>query len=76
MEMYCKDTFEFWRKYFTELLAETANAAAQGGSLEEVKGKVIPTLLSKYGAQFPLAFSKTVVANVETAYRIITTQTK
>jgi cyclase len=71
-----KDTIELWRKYFTELLAETANAAGQGGTLEEVKSQIIPTLLSKYGAQFPPAFSKTVAANVETAYRIITTQTK
>jgi cyclase len=71
-----KDTFALWRKYFTDLLAETANAAAQGASLEEVKSRVMPTLLDKYRAQFPPDFSKTVVLNLETAYRVVTTQTK
>jgi cyclase len=71
-----KDTFDLWRKYFTDLLAETAKAAAQSASLEDVKSRVMPTLLDKYGSQFPPDFSTTVVANVETAYRVITTQTK
>ena len=71
-----KDTLILWRQYFTELLAETASAAAQGASLEETKSRIIPTLLDKYGSQFPRDFSKTVIANVETAYRVTTTQTK
>jgi len=71
-----KDAFDLWRKYFADLLAETANAAAQGASLEETKSRLIPTLLQRYGTQFPPDFSKTLIANVETAYRVITTQTK
>lgn len=71
-----KDTLILWKTYFAELLSETGKAAAQGGSLEEVKSRVIPTLLDKYAKQFPLDFSKTVVVNVETAYRVMTTQIK
>jgi len=71
-----KDTLVLWKTYFAELLSETGKAAAQGGSLEEVKSRVIPTLLDKYAKQFPSDFSKTVVVNVETAYRVMTTQTK
>lgn len=71
-----KETFDLWRKYFTDLLDETAKAAAHGVNLEETKTQVIPTLLQRYGTQFPPDFSKTVIANVETAYRVMTTQTK
>src|SRR5579863_2768411 len=71
-----KDTFDLWRKYFADLLEGTGNAASQGASLEEVKSQLIPNLLQKYGTQFPPDFSKTVIANVETAYRVMTTQTK
>lgn len=71
-----KDRFDLWRKYFADLLAETTDAAVRGASLEDVKTQVMPALLTKYGAQFPPDFSKTIVGNVETAYRVITTQTK
>jgi cyclase len=71
-----KERFVLWRKYFTDLLTETASAAAQGVSLEAVKGRVMPILLAKYGSQFPPDFTLTIVDNVETAYRVITTQTK
>lgn len=71
-----KETFDLWRKYFADLLDETAKAAAHGVNLEETKTQVIPTLLQRYGTQFPPDFSKTVIANVETAYRVMTTQTK
>ena len=71
-----KDRFDLWRNYFADLLAETANAAARGASLEDVRTLVMPALLTKYRAQFPPDFTKTIVANVETAYRVVTTQTK
>jgi cyclase len=71
-----KDRFDLWRKYFADLLAETAAAAATGASLEDVNNRVVPILLKKYSTQFPPAFSKAVVGNVETAYRVMTTQTK
>jgi glyoxylase-like metal-dependent hydrolase (beta-lactamase superfamily II) len=71
-----KDTLVLWRNYFTDLLSETATAAAQGASLEETKGRIMPALQEKYGTHFPRDFSRTIVANVETAYREITTQTK
>jgi glyoxylase-like metal-dependent hydrolase (beta-lactamase superfamily II) len=71
-----KDRFVLWRTYFTDLLTETAGAAAQGANLDDVKSRVIPILLTRYGAQFPPDFAKTIVVNVETAYRLMTTQTK
>jgi glyoxylase-like metal-dependent hydrolase (beta-lactamase superfamily II) len=71
-----KETITLWRTYFTDLLEETAKAAARGASLEETKSQIIPTLLDKYGSQFSRDFSKTVIANVETAYRLTTTQIK
>ena len=71
-----KDTFDLWRKYFADLLDEASKAVGQGASLEETKTKLIPTLVQRYGTQFPPDFSKTVVANVETAYRVMTTQIK
>jgi glyoxylase-like metal-dependent hydrolase (beta-lactamase superfamily II) len=71
-----KDRFDLWRAYFTDLLTETAGAAAQGASLDDVKNRVMPALLAKYGPQFSPDFAKTVVVNVETAYRVMTTQTK
>lgn len=71
-----KDGLVLWRTYFNDLLTETAAAATQSSSLEDVKSRVLPTLLTKYGAQFSPDFAKTIVANVETAYRVITTQTK
>jgi len=71
-----KETFDLWRKYFADLLDETSKAAGRGSTLEETKTQVIPTLLQSYGTQFPPDFSKTIIANVETAYRVMTTQTK
>lgn len=71
-----KDTFDLWRKYFADLLDEASRAVGQGASLEETKTKLIPTLVQRYGTQFPPDFSKTVVGNVETAYRVMTAQIK
>jgi hypothetical protein len=65
-----KDRCVLWRTYFDDLLAETSKAAAQSTSLEDVKSKVVPILLDKYGSQFSPDFAKTVVANVETSYRV------
>jgi len=71
-----KETFDLWRKYFADLLDETSKAVGKGASLDETKTQIIPVLLQKYGTQFPPDFPRTVIANVETAYRVLTTQTK
>jgi cyclase len=71
-----KGAFDLWREYFTELLADTATAVSKGADLEGVKGQIIPPLVAKFGSRFPPDFSRTVVGNVEAAYRAVTSQTK
>jgi cyclase len=71
-----KDMVVLWRNYFSDLLASISTAAAQGASLEEIQRSVTPALLAKYATKFPADFKTTIAGNVETAYRVITTQTK
>lgn len=69
-----KDAAFLWSEYLTDLLAETSHAVAQGASLDEAKKEIIPSLLSKYASRFPTDFTKAVVGNVESAYRVVNLQ--
>jgi glyoxylase-like metal-dependent hydrolase (beta-lactamase superfamily II) len=72
--MHGKETFELWKRYFTDLLGVTADAVAMGKSLAETQNELRPILIEKYGAKFgeiPNPFAQTVDANIERAFRTI-----
>jgi cyclase len=71
-----KGTIELWRQYFTDVLAETGQAFAEGATLDDARKRVAPILLAKYGGKFPAAFSQSVINNVEKAYRVVSGQTQ
>ncbi len=65
-----KEKFEIWKQYFTDLMSETAEAYAQGATLEEAQKQVSATLVTKYGAKFGPTFSDDVVGNITKAYQV------
>ncbi len=71
-----KGTFELWKRYFSDLMAETADAYAQGATLDEARQRVAPTLQAKYAGKFPPTFPGDVIPNIEKAYRVISGLTK
>jgi len=71
-----KGTFELWKEYFRDLMAETADAYAQGATLAETRETVAPKLAQKYSGKFPSTFPKDVIPNIEKAYRVVSGQTE
>jgi glyoxylase-like metal-dependent hydrolase (beta-lactamase superfamily II) len=68
-------TFELWKQYFTDLMAETADAVASGATLDQARQRLIPALEAKYADRFPAGmFAETVTSNVEKAYRVVSGQ--
>jgi cyclase len=69
-----KQTFELWKRYLTDLFADTADAVAKGETLSQAQDTLRPILLGKYGKEFgdiPTPFSQTVNVNVERAFRVV-----
>jgi glyoxylase-like metal-dependent hydrolase (beta-lactamase superfamily II) len=71
-----KATFELWKQYFNELIAEAARSYGTGESLDAARKRIAPLLLAEYGGKFPARFSDTVVSDVEKAYRFISGATE
>jgi hypothetical protein len=51
-----KQTFELWKQYLRDLLDQTADAYADGTTLEQAKKRVSDYLVSKYAAKFDPKF--------------------
>lgn len=66
-----KAMFELWKEYFRDLLAETADAYAQGATLAEARKSVATRLAAKYTGKFPPTFPQDVIGNIEKAYRVV-----
>jgi glyoxylase-like metal-dependent hydrolase (beta-lactamase superfamily II) len=66
-----KERTELWKQYFRDLMAETAEAYAQGASREEIRKRVAPVLIEKYGTRISATFSKDVLGNIDKAYRVV-----
>ncbi len=71
-----KGMFELWKQYFTDLMAETAEAYAQGATLEEARKKVAASLGAKYSGRFRETFPQDVIPNIEKAYRVVSGATR
>ena len=69
--MHGKERFELWKQYFTDLMAETGKAYADGDSLEQAQVKVSKILIAKYSSKFDPAFPHDVIPNVTKAYQVI-----
>jgi cyclase len=65
-----KEKFELWKQYFTDLMSETAEAYAQGATLEEAQKQVSATLVTKYGSKFGPTFPNDVAGNITKAYQV------
>jgi cyclase len=70
-----KAIFELWRNYFTDLMSETAQVYARGGTMNDALVQVMKTLQAKYDTRFE-NFSTRAPTNVEKAYRVVSGQTK
>lgn len=57
-------------------MAETANAYAEGASMDEAKKRVAAALLPKYSARFAGRLQGAIGANVEKAYRVVSGATQ
>lgn len=71
-----KETFELWKQYFTDLMAEAADEVARGATLDQTRQRLVPALEEKYDGRFPAPlFAESVTSNVEKAYRVVSGQT-
>src|SRR5580700_11451899 len=69
--MHGKERFELWKAYFTDLMAETGKAYANGATLEQAQEQVSKILIPKYASKFDPNFPKSVTANITKAYQVI-----
>jgi hypothetical protein len=76
-----KGTFELWKQYLSDVMAETAKVYVEGGTLDDARKRVAPVLLSKYAGKFgrfdphpPHPFAHDVIPNIEKAYRVVSGQ--
>lgn len=65
-----KHQFELWKEYLGDLLHETAQAYAQGETVDEARKTVAKALEGKYATKFPY-FSEAAPENIEKAYEVI-----
>jgi cyclase len=66
-----KEKFELWKRYFLDLMDQTAAAYSSGASLDDAKKKVSAWLVATYSSQFTATFPEDVGANVAKAYQVI-----
>jgi cyclase len=66
-----KQKFELWKEYFGELMRQTAQAYAEGATLEQAQERVARLLTAKYADKFDPKFPQSVVSNVAKAYQVI-----
>jgi cyclase len=66
-----KEKFELWKRYFQDLMDQTAAAYSSGASVEDAKRKVSTWLVANYASQFTATFPQDVGANVAKAYQVI-----
>jgi len=66
-----KDRLDLWKRYLTDVVAETTKAFEQGASLDEARGTIVPILKARYAAEFPPDFQFAVAGNVVTTYRMV-----
>lgn len=65
-----KEKFEMWKQYFTDRMSATAEAYAQGATLEEAQKQMSALLAPKYASKFGERFSDSVVGNITKAYLV------
>lgn len=66
-----KEHVRLLESYFRDLMAQTAEAYAQGASREETRKRVAPVLVEKYGTRISATFDKDVFGNIDKAYRVV-----
>ena len=66
-----KEKFELWKRYFRDLMDETAQAYARGDSLEDAQKEVSKSLGAKYADKFDPGFPQSVMGNIAKAYQVI-----
>jgi len=66
-----KEHVRLLEDYFRDLMAQTAEAYAQGASREETRQRVAPLLVEKYGTRISGNFAKEVFDNIDKAYRVV-----
>ena len=66
-----EEKFELWKQYFTDLMAETAKAYANGATLEQAQDQVSKALIPKYASKFNPEFPHDMIPNVTKAYQVI-----
>jgi cyclase len=66
-----KEHVRLLEDYFRDLMAQTAEAYAQGASREETRKRVAPMLVGKYGTRISPTFAQDVFDNIDKAYRVV-----
>jgi glyoxylase-like metal-dependent hydrolase (beta-lactamase superfamily II) len=72
-----KAQFELWKAYIGDLMAETADAYAQGAMMAEAEKSVAARLQPKYANRFPpQVFEQSVAGTIQKAYRVVSGSTE
>ena len=66
-----KATFELWKQYIADVMAETTEAYVQGATMKEAETRVAAILTPKYAGKFPDSFPRDVIGNIDYAYRVV-----
>jgi hypothetical protein len=72
-----KAQFELWKSYIGDLMAETADAYAQGATMAEAEKSVAARLQPLYANKFPpRVFEQSVIGTIQKAYRVVSDSTE
>lgn len=74
-----KGQFKRWKQYLSEVMAKTAEAYAQGLTLDEARKRIAATLQPKYADMskcYPESWPQDLLGNVEKAYRVVSGMTE
>lgn len=71
-----KAQFQLWEQYLRDLMAETANAYAEGATMPEAIKRVSAVLVPRYASRMPATLPTDVVANIQKAYRVVSGSTE
>jgi glyoxylase-like metal-dependent hydrolase (beta-lactamase superfamily II) len=72
-----KAQFELWKSYIGDLMAETADAYAQGATMAEAEKSVAARLQPLYANKFPpRVFEQSVIGTIQKAYRVVSASTE
>jgi glyoxylase-like metal-dependent hydrolase (beta-lactamase superfamily II) len=71
-----KAQLQVWKRYLTDLNAETTRAFTTGATMAQAVTQVSTALVPKYAAYMPPSFANDITGNIQKVYRVVSGQTQ